>query len=446
LANAGQIDTVRGIVESDPRRRFIVLSAPGTDAENKIKVTDSLLNVATDGDHFRKKGKEISGKESHDYVINRFGKIITDLGIDGKDLMDNLRRDIQNPIEGKKRADFYASRGEHFHAQIIARYFKKRGLNAIAKLPEDVGLFVSNNFGNAKVLPASYKNLEKLKHEEGIVTFPGFYGMTEEGDVAVFSRGGSDYSGGELAYALHVSKYENWKDVDGVFQTDPRLITDAKVIPTLTYKEIRLLSLKGFNVFHYGAMISCNEKNIPINIKNTDNPSVPGTMIVSERVPQEIVVGIARLDDLASIYVEKDMIDEEVGFTSDFMGILKEYGIPTHDYPTDVDDIAIVVDQKDLVGKANDLKATIQERLNPNTIEITYNLSMVNPVGIGMKGHPEVEVIAARALADWGIVSFGSHKSPNQISHKFTVRDYDANAALESLYNAFFREGKWVLD
>ncbi|MBW2977211.1 aspartate kinase [Candidatus Woesearchaeota archaeon] len=437
LANARQIDAVREIVESDPRRRFVVLSAPGTDDEHKTKVTDSLLNIATDGEHFRKKGKSISAKESHDYVVNRFGRIITDLGIEGNDLMENLRRDLQNPIEGKKRADFFASRGEHYHAQIIARYFKKRGLSAIVRLPEDVGLFVSNNFGNAKVLPISYSNLEKLKLEQGIVVFPGFYGITEDKDVAVFSRGGSDLTGGELAFAINTSLYENWTDTDGIYQADPRLITDAKVIPRLTYKEIRILAAKGFNVFHYGAMLNCKNRNIPINVRNTNNPSAPGTMIVSERVPEETVVGIARLDDVASVYIEKDMMDEEIGFTHDLLKIFKEYEVSTHHYPTDIDDIAVLVAQKDLVGKANDVRAAIERRMNPDRIEMTYNLSIVSPVGIGMKGHPEVEAIATTALAKRSIVPIVSTKSPAQISHIFAVEGYNADNALHALYDAF---------
>ena len=422
VANADQIEKVRNIIESDSRRRVIVVSSPGTDKENKIKVTDSLFNIATDGGHFKRKGNKISAKESYDYVVHRFGKIINDLGIEGNDLMENLRKDLQNPIEGKKREDFFASRGEHYHAQIIARYFKKRGINADLRLPEDVGFLVSNNFGNAKVLPETHENLKKLACEDSVLVLSGYYGKTKQGDIVVMSRGGSDKSGDELAYALDAKIYENWTDTDGIYQVDPRKISDAGIISRLTYKEVRLLAAKGFNVFHYEAMLGCKKKNIPINIRNTNNPDADGTMIVSERVPKETVVGIARLDDIAYVYVEKEMMDEEVGFTNDLLMIFREHGISTHHYPTDMDDISVFVEQNDLNGKADDVVSAIKKRLNPDRIELHYNLSLVVPVGIGMRDNPGTLARAASALGNKGINIEAVDQSPAQISIIFGVK------------------------
>ncbi len=113
-------------------------------------------------------------------------------------------------------------------------------------------------------------------------------------------------TGGEIAFAVEAALYENWTDTDGIYQVDPRLIPEAKVISRLTYKEIRLLSSKGFDVFHYDAMVNCKKRNIPIQIRNTNNLDSDGTLIVSERVPKEVVVGIARKDNIAYLYIERD--------------------------------------------------------------------------------------------------------------------------------------------
>lgn len=440
VANAAQIEKVRKIVESDSARRFVVVSAPGKDERDSEKVTDHLFNIATDGAHFKARQKKISVQESYDAVTSKFARIIQELAIDGDDIITDLEKDLQSGIEGRKRTDFFASRGEHYNAKIIARYFQKKEMNATLRLPEDVGFVLSDNFGNASVRPVSHKNLNSLLECEGIVIMPGYYGVTEGGDIAVLSRGGSDLTGGELAYSINASLYENWTDTDGIYQVDPKLIKGADIIPTLTYKEIRLLSSQGFNVFHYDAMVNCKKRNIPINIRNTNNPSAPGTMIVSERVPEETVVGIARLDDIAYLYLEADMMTERIGFTDDLLKIFREHGIMTYHYPTDKDDIAVLANQNDLRGKANIIEEDIMRILNPDVMEISYNLSILSPVGIGMKDCPGVLARAASSFGDEKINIEIVVQGPSQISFHFGVQGDHADNAMRAMYNAFFRK------
>lgn len=434
LANISQLEKVRSIVEDDPRRRYIVVSAPGRDDGNDEKVTDHLLNIATEGNHFKEEGTDISPRQSTESVTQIFSRLIEDSGIEGDDLLSELKDDLNRAIDPDKRVDFMASRGEHYHAKLIARYFQKRGMNAQAITPEEIGLVVSDDFSNAKVLPETYDNLKKLGTLDGILIIPGYYGVTTGGDVAVFSRGGSDLTGGEVAYAINAALYENWTDTDGVYQVDPRLIPEAEVIPRLTYKEIRLLSSKGFNVFHFDAMINCKKRNIPINIRNTNNPSAPGTLIVSERVPEETAVGIARLDDVAYIYLEKDGLSEVIGATKDVLDILKEHAVRAYHYPTDKDDLAILVDQNDLTSNVNIIRDEIEQALNPDVLEMFYNLSILSPVGIGMKQNPGILARAAAALEDENISIEIVDQGPGQISFHFGIQSYYADTALRALY------------
>ncbi|MRR36952.1 ACT domain-containing protein, partial [bacterium] len=346
---------------------------------------------------------------------------------------------LTSHISDKKRIDFFASRGEHYNARVIAEYYRKKGMDAVVMLPEDIGFLVSERFGNAKVLPASHANLKESLNESRICIIPGYYGITLKGDIAVLSRGGSDLTGGEVAYAVDAACYENWTDTDGVYQVDPRLIPEASVIPELTYKEIRLLSSKGFNVFHFDAMISCKNKNIPINIRNTNNPYAPGTMIVGSRTPRETVIGVARLDGIAYVYIEKDMIGETIGFTKELLDIFKDFGINTHHYPSDIDDITIIVDQQDLVGKADELTNIITSTLSPNLIEIRYDLSLLSPVGIGMKNTPGVLAKASNALYGRNINIEIVDQGPSQISFHFGIRKEQADAGLQALYETLLK-------
>jgi aspartate kinase len=417
----------------------VVVSAPGKDASDPEKVTDHLFNIATEGEHFRVRGKDISPKESHDRVVGKFSRLISELAIEGRDIMDDLGTDLKSPVEGRKRLDFYASRGEHYSAKVIARYFRNKGLPAAVKLPEDVGFLVSERFGNAKVLPGTFANLKEGLSGDGIMIIPGYYGITLKGDIAVLSRGGSDLTGGDVAYAVDAELYENWTDTDGIFQVDPRIIPEARVIPELTYKEIRLLSSRGFNVFHFDAMINCKHKGIPINIRNTNNPGAPGTMIVGSRTPKETVVGIARMDGLAYVYLEKDMIGETIGFTKELLDILKDFNINTHHYPSDMDDIAVIVDQVDLTGKVDDIKDLIAKQLDPDYIDIQSNLCLLSPVGSGMKDTPGVLARAADALYKEGINIEVVDQGPSQMSFHFGIFQDKGDAGLRALHRAMLQ-------
>ena len=434
VANAKQIEKVRQIVLADKKRRIIVVSAPGKDTSDPEKITDHLFNIATEGEHFKVRGKGISSKESHDRVVGKYKGLIHDLAIVGDDIIENLEADLDSTIEGRKRIDFFASRGEHYSAKVIDRYFRSKGMPTVVKLPEDIGFLVSERFGNAKVLSATYINLKENLTNDCIAIIPGYYGITLKGDIAVFSRGGSDLTGGDVAYAVDAALYENWTDTDGVFQVDPRIIPEAEVIPELTYKEIRLLSSRGFNVFHFDAMINCKHKNIPINIRNTNNPGAPGTMIVGSRIPEETVVGIARMDGLAYVYLEKDMIGETIGFTMELLDIFKDFNINTHHYPSDMDDIAVIVDQVDLTGKIDDITALIKQQLNPDYIDIQSNLSLLSPVGSGMKDTPGVLAKAANALYRQGINIEVVDQGPSQMSFHFGINQVHGDAGIRALF------------
>ncbi|MBN1382125.1 MAG: aspartate kinase [Deltaproteobacteria bacterium] len=436
VANAEQINKVKDIITQNQERKYVVVSAPGKATSEDEKVTDHLINIATSGRHFRSQHKDISTEKSHKAVMEKFHSLMSDLCVESEDIRERLEKDIQKAISAEKRIDFLASRGERFNAEIICRYFNKQGIPSELILPEDMGLMVSDDFSNAHVIPVSYRNIrEKLSRVEGVAVIPGFYGMTSKGDVAVFSRGGSDLTGGEIAFAIEASLYENWTDTDGIYQVDPKLIPEAKVIPRLTYKEIRLLSSKGFDVFHYDAMVNCKKRNIPIQIRNTNNLFSEGTLIVSERVPEEVVVGIARQDNIAYLYLERDGAGETIGFVHDLLSVIKDYGIETYHYPTDRDDVAILLNQDDLVGSEDDIKETIEREFKPDIFEFNYNITTLSPVGIGMKNHPGVIARAATALKEQNINIDIINQGPAQISFHFGFQNCYADSALRAMYD-----------
>lgn len=439
VADAGQIKKVKNIIQKEPRRRVVVVSAPGKSPGDKHKVTDHLINIATDGVHFQEQRIDVTVANSRKAVLDKFRAIVDGLSVSADDILKSLEADLNTDSRGDKRIAFLASRGEHYNARIIAQYFAQSDLQAEAKLPEDFGLLVTDSYLGARTIEEAYNNIASLTDSSGISVVPGFYGVTESGEVAVFSRGGSDLTGGEIAYALDADIYENWTDVNGVYEVDPRIIPEAKAIPRLTFKEIRLLSSKGFNVFHLDAMLKCRDRKIPINIRNTNAPENAGTMILNERVPEEGVVGIARLDGMSYIYLEKDMLGEEIGFTAKLLQIFQDFGINSYHYPTDKDDIAVLVDQNDLTGRINDLRRHIEKQLKPDYMDVVYNLSVLTPVGIGLKGNSYPIIEALSALGDANIPIELIDQSPSQICFHVGVAQAVADEALHILYKTLIQ-------
>ena len=287
LANANQIKKVVDIILSDSERRIIVVSAPGKRLKEDTKVTDLLIILAdsillgNDGNHELK------------IIMERFKSIIEELSL-SKELLDEINKDIKIRIsEDKSLAvkfkDGVKALGEDISAKIVAAYINSLGIKAKYISPKDAGLLLSEEFGNATVLDKSYKNLSKLKNENALIIFPGFFGYTEKGDVVTFPRGGSDITGSILAKAVNADIYENFTDVDGVFAASPLIIDNPKLIDEFTYREMRELSYGGFNVLHAEALQPVYEANIPVHILNTNNTESKGTKILASRNKSKIL-------------------------------------------------------------------------------------------------------------------------------------------------------------
>lgn len=436
VKNASQIKKIIEIIKEDKKRKVIVVSAPGRDEKYDEKITDHLLNIATNGNHFFEQKIDISKEESLKTTINKYKTLCKDLNIDEKFIINDLKKDLENnSLKDEEKTAFFLSRGEHFNAKLICEYMNKMGIKTKLMLPEKFEFLLSDNFTDGKILTVSYENIKNsfdLKSDTRYLV-PGFYGINKDKKIVVMSRGGSDLTGGELAYALDVDIYENWTDTNGVYEVDPRIIDDANVISRLTFKELRLLSAKGFNVFHFNAMLNCKKGKIPINIRNTNNPNHQGTMILSERVPMEDVVGIAKLDNMALIHIQKDMLGEEIGFSAKLLKIFSEFKINTYHYPTDKDDIAILVEQEDLKGKINNLRRQIEKELNTDHLHVTYNLSILTLVGIGLKENSFIIVDAITALKENNIPFEMFDMSPSKISFHIGITQNVSDVALKTL-------------
>lgn len=438
LASATQLQKVLDIVQSDSDRRFIVVSAPGKRSLEDTKVTDALIK------YYKAYTSEKDVTEHQEWIIQRYQSIIDELDL-GTKILEKISTAIIElaslPIEHNDFLyDAFLAAGEDSNAKLIAEYFKKNGLSAKYVHPRQAGLFVTSEPGNARILPSSYDKLEELIDSDEILVIPGFFGVTIDDQICTFSRGGSDITGSIVAAGVKADLYENFTDVDGIFAAHPGVVHHPHSIPELTYREMRELAYAGFSVLHDEALIPAYRGKIPLVIKNTNNPTHPGTRIVLEHTGETIpVVGIAGDDKFVSINISKYLMNREVGFGRKVLQILEELNIRWEHMPTGIDDMSIVLRERELTPiKEQEIISRLTRDLGVDELEIEHGLSIIMIVGENMKSHIGVTATATKALSDKRINLEMISQGSSEVSVMFVIKTEQEKAAIKALYEAFF--------
>ena len=373
LADAKQFKKVSDIINADDARRYVVPSAPGKRFSEDIKVTDMLYATYD----LAAKGQDFS--ESFEAIKERYYGIIKDLGLTLS--LEAEFDTIRACFIGKAGRDYAASRGEYLNGIILASYLGYEFIDAA-----DVIFFTESGVldtkKTAKVLS------EKLSQVERAV-IPGFYGSMPNDTIKTFSRGGSDITGSIVASAASADIYENWTDVSGFLIADPRIIENPEPITTITYKELRELSYMGATVLHEDAIFPVRKAGIPINIKNTNKPEDPGTMIVESTSvkPRFTITGIAGKKGFSVINIEKDMMNSEIGFGRRVLEVLEKNGICFEHMPSGIDTMSVIVHQEEFEKKEQEILAGLHRNAQPDVIDIETDLALIAVVGRGMKSN-----------------------------------------------------------
>nr|WGD81662.1 aspartate kinase [Bacillus subtilis] len=438
LASGAQLDKVFHIVTSDPARKAVVVSAPGKRYAEDTKVTDLLIACA---EQYLATG---SAPELAEAVVERYALIATELQL-GQGIIEKIRDDLFTLLEGDKRnpeqyLDAVKASGEDNNAKLIAAYFRYKGVKAEYVNPKDAGLFVTNEPGNAQVLPESYQNLYRLRERDGLIIFPGFFGFSKDGEVITFSRSGSDITGSILANGLQADLYENFTDVDAVYSVNPSFVENPKEISELTYREMRELSYAGFSVFHDEALIPAFRAGIPVQIKNTNNPSSERRRVVSKRDNTNgPVAGIASDTGFCSIYISKYLMNREIGFGRRALQILEEHGLTYEHVPSGIDDMTIILrqGQMDAATERSVIKR-IEEDLHADEVIVEHHLALIMVVGEAMRHNVGTTARAAKALSEAQVNIEMINQGSSEVSMMFGVKEAEERKAVQALYQEFF--------
>lgn len=423
LADAGQFQKVKNILLADERRRFVVPSAPGKREEDDEKVTDMLYAC-----HDRAAlGENVEAV--FDRLRGRFLGISQALGLslDMNAELDKVFFAIQN---GQTR-DFAASRGEFLSGMMLANYLGWEFIDAAEVICFDnQGVFDQER--TQELLSRRLAGVERA-------VIPGFYGSLPNGMVKTFSRGGSDISGAIVARAAAAELYENWTDVPGFLMADPRIVKRPKEISVITYRELRELAYMGATVLHDEAIFPVRAAGIPINIRNTNDPSAPGTMILraDESHVRGAITAIAGRKGFTAIAIEKNMMNAELGFGRRVLGALEECGVSFEHLPTGIDTMTVLCADANLSGKIEQVIEKIRRSCKPDHIEVISGLSLIATVGRGMVRYPGTASRLFAALADAGINIRMIDQGSSEINIITAVESADFERAVNAIYAAF---------
>lgn len=421
LADAVQMQKVIDIIKADPSRMYVVPSAPGKRFKGDVKVTDMLIRC------YEIQKRDVDEAHAYFYhIADRYDDIIKGLGLDFS-LEDDFRQ-IQMDIDEGISEEYLVSRGEYLNGKVLAAALGYRFID-----PADYVCFDSKgNYDEVRTMEAFYD----VDISERFV-MPGFYGAASNGRIKTFSRGGSDITGSVVAKAMRVDVYENWTDVSGFLAADPRLIENPAGISEISYSELRELSYMGASVFHEEAIFPARSEGIPINIRNTNRPEDEGSWIVPDNKitsAHSFITGITGKIGFTALSFEKDIGSDRLGFGRKVLQVFEEAVVMVEHVPSSIGTMTVVVDDKELEGKEENILRRIRREIDPYNITLEHNLALVAIVGTGMLGVVGSGAEIFRVLGKAGVNVKLSIQGINEISIVVGIAEEDFEVAVKALY------------
>ncbi len=427
MADAGQYRKIRDIIRSDPARKVVVVSAAGKRERGDHKITDLLYLCHA---HIQ---YGVDFANIFEMITSRYLSIRDELGVT-LDLETEFEA-LRLRLKAKEiTQDELVSRGEYFSAKLMAAYLGFRFV--------DSADWVKFNLDGSVDQEATYRTFRGLVGMNNVVT-PGFYGVTPDGHIMTFSRGGSDITGSLAAAAMDADVYENWTDVSGILMADPRIVENPQPIPEVTYDELRELSCSGAQVLHEGAIFPGREKNSPLNIRNTNAPDDPGTMIQehfeTDADPDRFITGITGMKDFSIISMTKRGMSNQVGVLRKMLSVLERHNISVDYVPNGIDNVSVVLPTDAIAKNLYTILSEIQRDVQPDSLAVHDKIAVVAAVGRKMAFRPGISGKIFAALGEAGINIRMINQGPDELNIIFGVDNQDLNKAIRVLYNSFVK-------
>jgi len=419
LSDSKQFEKVKNIILSDPLRKVVVVSALGKRNKNDYKITDLLYILHA---HIK---YNVDIENVWKLIFERFVEVRDSLKIDF-DIEKELSK-LHNELNKNISEDYLVSRGEYFTALLMSKYLNFEFVDAKNIISFDY---------NGKINEEKTRELcnSVLKEGKSIVV-PGFYGAYPNNDIKIMSRGGSDITGSLLAQAINAVLYENYTDVSGILAADPRIVDNPRAIKEVTYQELSELSYMGANVLHEDTVYPVAKLNIPINIKNTNDPLNPGTIIKEDCVDtSNVVTGITGKKDYASITISKPHLAGEIGNIRKALTIFEDYQLSIDHVPSGIDSFSVVLPYNSIEHLKYELITTLKDKLDSD-VELDDDLALIAIIGRNMKNKKGVSGKLFQTLADNDINVKMMDQDPLEISIIVGISNNDYEKAIRVLYD-----------
>lgn len=422
LADADQFRKVADIIRKEPERRYIVVSAPGKRTKNDTKVTDLLISCL-------EKSRE-EAEDILDLVQSRYKVLTRSLGItfDIDAEFEKIREAVLNP----SKKDYIVSRGEYLNARILAEYLGYTFVDA------EGNIFLNDNGTYDEENTKKHLTVTLGKTDRAVI--PGFYGTLKNGEIRTFSRGGSDITGAIVSASVGADIYENWTDVSGFLMADPRIVEHPLTVPVITYKELRELSYMGAMVMHEDAIFPVIKLEIPINIRNTEDPEENGTLIVknADYYQNKLAIsGISGKQGYTAIAIEKPKLNERPQLRDQILDLFTKRKIAIRNILSGIDTVTLVVSDEDFKKFETVIRAELMEEIRPSDISVSSELAIIAVVGRELGSSPSIAVKILGALAKRKIGIKLIDHGAGKINMLIGVDGSDYIQAVQSIYTEF---------
>lgn len=341
--------------------------------------------------------------------------------------------------------DAVLSYGERLSSCLLTHALRQRGLDAVERLPEDLGLMTDGVFGQASFdLEASRENVARLLNDGRIAVVPGFYGIDDNGRPTLFGRGGSDYSASAIARCIDAEALDVYKDVDGFLSADPGTVKNPATITHLSYTEAAELSYFGAKILHPRTVEPLIEAGIPIRIFNVDKVEEnPGPFtIVDSRIEENpsVIKCVSAISKAAILKLEGPGVGFKQGILAKVTGALDSAGINIRSVMTAQTAIDILLQDPDLGTAYNKVKdlhvSSVLE------VQALGGLSVVAAVGEGILDKPGIAARALAAVAKRGINILVATLGAARAAMYFIVKEEDRAGTVDAIHNEFLGRGE----
>ncbi|WP_304225607.1 aspartate kinase [Gracilinema caldarium] len=337
--------------------------------------------------------------------------------------------------------DQIVSTGERLSAPIVAAVLRKEGLPAREILPETMGLLTDGAFGNAAAdLTACAQRLPSILNPDITPVIPGFYGLTREGKIAIFGRGGSDYTAAVIARSIHAESLDLWKDVDGFLSGDPRIIPDSRTIPFVSYEEAAELSYFGAKVLHPRTVEPLEQDQIPIRVMNVeqfDGNIKPYTLVGPAKQGKPSLKSVAATEDIGIVRLEGPGVGSRPGILARATAGLDAAGINISSVITSQTSINLLFRKKDLSRAL----AVLRSESVPSVVAVEHfeDIAIIAAVGDGLRHTPGLASQVFGALAEGGINVLLTQAGASPVAMYVIVKKEDKARALRAIHKTIHR-------